>query len=52
MLRKICERCSRPFRVCVCDGLPESLIELKTKVIILSDPDEIKKKTFGTVPLI
>jgi hypothetical protein len=40
MIRKICDQCNRPSRVCVCDGMPLKLIELETNVLVLSDPDE------------
>jgi len=52
--RPLCARCSRPFSVCVCQGLPKEMdkrISLRTHVLVLQHPNEFRKKTVSTVPL-
>jgi DTW domain-containing protein YfiP len=50
--RKICSGCQRPPVLCVCEALPSERITTSTRVLILQHPNEHRKKTFSTVPLI
>eukprot|EP00579_Thalassiosira_antarctica_P006979 CAMPEP_0201880334 /NCGR_PEP_ID=MMETSP0902-20130614/10949_1 /ASSEMBLY_ACC=CAM_ASM_000551 /TAXON_ID=420261 /ORGANISM="Thalassiosira antarctica, Strain CCMP982" /LENGTH=268 /DNA_ID=CAMNT_0048408329 /DNA_START=248 /DNA_END=1054 /DNA_ORIENTATION=+ len=49
--REICERCIRPPPLCVCQSLPEKLIDTSTSVLILQHPRERRRKSLSTVPL-
>ena len=49
--RALCERCSRPHRVCLCAALPPVPVVTQTRVLILQHPVEAKK-TVATVPLV
>ena len=49
--REMCERCSRPPPLCVCQSLPEQLIDTSTHVLILQHPRERRRKSLSTVPL-
>jgi DTW domain-containing protein YfiP len=49
---KMCERCQRPSKVCICSALPEQPIPIETRLIILQHPKERKKATYGTVPIV
>ena len=50
--RHVCPRCNRPPVTCVCEALPETKIQTGTKVLILQHPNEFKRKSLSTVPLI
>mmetsp|Transcript_67460 Transcript_67460/g.152665 ORF Transcript_67460/g.152665 Transcript_67460/m.152665 type:complete len:303 (-) Transcript_67460:176-1084(-) len=51
--REVCGRCSRPPAVCLCGCLPERPIEVPgVRVLVLQHPNERKKKTVSTVPLL
>ena len=49
--REVCDRCSRPPPLCVCEALPESLVDVSTDVLILQHPRERRRKSLSTVPL-
>lgn len=49
--RAVCERCTRPQRVCVCPALPGRPIQLAGTVVVLQHPFETKK-ALATVPLL
>jgi len=49
--REICEGCNRPPPLCVCQSLPEQLIDTSTSVLILQHPRERRRKSLSTVPL-
>jgi DTW domain-containing protein YfiP len=49
--RVLCERCLRPDTVCLCEGLPSQRIATNTHILVLQHPNEFKKKTISTVPL-
>ena len=49
--REICTRCIRPPELCVCESLPEKLVETSTSVLILQHPNERRRKSLSTVPL-
>ena len=46
-----CPKCQRPKRVCLCDALPEKLIETQTQVVLFTHPKE-EKRSLGTAPLL
>jgi DTW domain-containing protein YfiP len=50
--RSLCAGCQRPPVLCVCEALPSERIITSTHVLILQHPNEYRKKTFSTVPLI
>ncbi len=49
--RDVCERCSRPPLLCVCQSLPDELVSINTNVLILQHPREFRRKSLSTVPL-
>ena len=49
--REICNRCIRPPDLCVCQSLPEELINTSTTVLILQHPRERRRRSLSTVPL-
>jgi DTW domain-containing protein YfiP/GNAT superfamily N-acetyltransferase len=49
--RSLCEGCQRPPAICVCEALPLQKLATKTDVLVLQHPNEFRKKTFSTVPL-
>jgi len=49
--REVCNRCSRPPPLCVCQSLPNDLIDTSTSVLILQHPRERRRKSLSTVPL-
>jgi DTW domain-containing protein YfiP len=49
--RVLCEGCLRPDTVCLCEGLPSQRIATDTHILVLQHPNEFKKKTISTVPL-
>ena len=49
--REICNRCIRPPELCVCQSLPEELINTSTTVLILQHPRERRRRSLSTVPL-
>jgi len=49
--REICQRCIRPPELCVCESLPEQLIDTSTTILILQHPRERRRKSLSTVPL-
>uniref|UniRef100_A0A6S8UJW5 tRNA-uridine aminocarboxypropyltransferase n=1 Tax=Chaetoceros debilis TaxID=122233 RepID=A0A6S8UJW5_9STRA len=49
--RTLCERCSRPPILCICESLPDALVSTSTHVLILQHPREFRRKTLSTVPL-
>jgi DTW domain-containing protein YfiP len=49
--RQLCEGCHRPAVLCVCEALPPQKFSTKTTILILQHPNEFRKKTFSTVPL-
>jgi DTW domain-containing protein YfiP len=51
--RTFCDRCRRPAKVCVCQGLPSECIATETQVLVLQHPGEFRgRKTISTTPLI
>lgn len=50
--RKLCEGCQRPPVLCLCEALPSQKFDSNTTILILQHPNEFRKKTFSTVPLI
>ena len=50
--RPTCPRCSRPPVQCLCSSLPPSPLPTQTKLVILQHPNEFRRKTFSTVPLL
>lgn len=49
--RKVCGGCLRPEVLCLCDSRPDRKFETKTTILVLQHPNEFRKKTFSTVPL-
>jgi DTW domain-containing protein YfiP/GNAT superfamily N-acetyltransferase len=49
--RKLCDGCHRPPVLCLCEALPPQKLSTKTTVLVLQHPNEYRKKTFSTVPL-
>lgn len=49
--REKCNRCIRPPELCVCQSLPEELINTSTTVLILQHPRERRRRSLSTVPL-
>lgn len=49
--RSLCERCSRPPILCICESLPDKLVSTSTHVLVLQHPREFRRKTLSTVPL-
>ena len=49
--REICQSCIRPPELCVCESLPDQLIDTSTRVLILQHPRERRRKSLSTVPL-
>ena len=49
--REICQRCIRPPELCICESLPEQLIDTSTTILILQHPRERRRKSLSTVPL-
>ena len=49
--RKICSGCNRPPILCVCESLPKEKITTSTHVLVLQHPNEFKRKSVSTVPL-
>ena len=49
--REICQRCIRPPELCVCESLPDQLIDTSTTILILQHPRERRRKSLSTVPL-
>ena len=49
--RETCNRCIRPPELCVCQSLPEELINTSTTVLILQHPRERRRRSLSTVPL-
>ncbi len=52
LARELCPNCHRPPILCVCESLPEEKIQTSTKVLVLQHPNEFKRKSLSTVPLI
>lgn len=50
--RKICERCKRPERVCVCFAFPEVPVPITATVHIFQHPREQDFRQLTTVPLL
>ena len=50
--RKICSGCNRPPVLCLCKALPKEKFRTETKILILQHPNEFRRKTFSTVPLL
>jgi DTW domain-containing protein YfiP len=51
--RTFCDRCRRPAKVCICQGLPSERITTETQVLVLQHPGEFRgRKTISTTPLI
>lgn len=50
--RQACPRCARPPAVCVCSALPPAPLETATRILVLQHPNERKRKTISTVPLL
>ncbi|CAJ1954723.1 unnamed protein product [Cylindrotheca closterium] len=49
--RNLCPGCDRPPVICVCDALPPEKLSTRTQLLVLQHPNEFRKKTFSTVPL-
>jgi len=49
--RSLCPGCNRPAVICVCDSLPPQKLSTRTQLLVLQHPNEFRKKTFSTVPL-
>eukprot|EP00429_Kryptoperidinium_foliaceum_P011038 CAMPEP_0176003502 /NCGR_PEP_ID=MMETSP0120_2-20121206/1206_1 /TAXON_ID=160619 /ORGANISM="Kryptoperidinium foliaceum, Strain CCMP 1326" /LENGTH=371 /DNA_ID=CAMNT_0017336145 /DNA_START=224 /DNA_END=1336 /DNA_ORIENTATION=+ len=50
--REICSGCNRPPVLCLCEALPKTKLKPATTILILQHPNEHRKKTFSTVPLL
>ena len=50
--RQTCSRCARPPLVCVCSALPSAPLDTATQILVLQHPNERKRKTISTVPLL
>jgi len=50
--RGICGGCGRPHVLCLCKALPRKKLRTETKILVLQHPNEFRKKTFSTVPLL
>lgn len=50
--RTVCDGCYRPPVLCLCKALPDEKFQTNTTILILQHPNESRKKTFSTVPLI
>mmetsp|Transcript_19128 Transcript_19128/g.22113 ORF Transcript_19128/g.22113 Transcript_19128/m.22113 type:complete len:322 (+) Transcript_19128:78-1043(+) len=49
--RELCSGCNRPPILCICESLPEQKISTSTHVLVLQHPNEFKRKSLSTVPL-
>ena len=49
--RELCSNCHRPPILCVCEALPKEKIKTSTHVLVLQHPNEFKRKSLSTVPL-
>lgn len=49
--REKCSSCQRPPILCVCEALPSKRIVTSTKILVLQHPNEFKRKSLSTVPL-
>lgn len=49
--RELCSDCHRPPILCVCEALPKEKILTSTHVLVLQHPNEFKRKSLSTVPL-
>lgn len=49
--RAVCSHCSRPPILCVCNVLPQQLIDTSTQILVLQHPNEFRKRNLSTVPL-
>lgn len=49
--RELCPGCGRPPILCVCEALPAEKIVTSTNILILQHPNEFKRKSLSTVPL-
>ena len=51
--RERCNHCNRPLVQCLCEALPRQKISLrKTEVLVLQHPNEFRRSTISTVPLL
>jgi DTW domain-containing protein len=50
--RDFCSGCSRHPVVCLCEALPQEKLKTHTKILILQHPNEFRRKTLSTVPLL
>lgn len=46
-----CPSCHRPRRVCLCDALPNELVETRTQIVLFTHPKELKR-SLCTGPLL
>lgn len=49
--REKCSKCNRPPLLCVCEALPKQKVSTMTNVLVLQHPNEFKRKSLSTVPL-
>jgi DTW domain-containing protein YfiP len=49
--REKCSHCNRPPILCVCEALPKQKVSTMTNVLVLQHPNEYKRKSLSTVPL-
>ncbi len=49
--RAKCLNCNRPPLLCVCEALPKQKVSTVTNVLVLQHPNEFKRKSLSTVPL-
>ncbi len=50
--RETCSGCYRPPTLCVCQSLPDKPIRTSTNVLILQHPNERRRKSLSTTPLV
>jgi len=50
--RETCRKCYRPPTLCVCQSLPDKPIKTSTSVLILQHPNERRRKSLSTTPLV
>lgn len=50
--RQLCKGCHRPPITCVCEALPPKKLFTNTTILVLQHPNEFRKKSLSTVPLL
>ena len=50
--RHVCNGCNRPPVTCICEALPPNKLVTETTILILQHPNEFRKKSLSTTPLL